>query len=73
MPINPAIKPTIRPAKEPPPDLPEWEVRLTMDVTKRIRAMDEDQAQDMAWEQALNNGELDMEVNEIPEDENGAS
>ena len=67
------IKPAITPAGQPPPDLPEWEVRLTMDVTKRIRAMSEDQASDMAWEEALNNGEMGIEVNELPEDEIGAS
>ncbi len=64
-------KPAIRPAAQPPPDLPEWEVRLTMDVTKRIHAMDEDQASDMAWEEAMNNGEVGMGIQEVPEDEVG--
>ncbi len=59
MPIKPAITPATR------SDLPEWEVRLTMDVTKRIRAMDEDQASDMAWEEAMDNGEVGMDIREV--------
>lgn len=68
MPIKPAITPAGRPATQPPSDLPEWEVRITMDVSRRIRATSEGEAQDIAWEQALNNGELDMEVNEVEEE-----
>lgn len=64
-------KPAIRPAAQ--PDLPEWEVRLTMDVTRRIRAMDGDQASDMAWEEAINNGEVGMDIQEVPEDEVGTN
>ncbi len=67
------IKPAIRPAAEPPPDLPEWEVRLTMDVTKRIRAMDEDQASEMAWEEVWDNGEVGMDIREVEEDIDGVS
>ncbi len=61
MPIKPAITPATRHAT----DLPEWEVRLTMDVTKRIRAVDEDQASDMAWEEAMDNGEVGMDIREV--------
>ncbi len=68
MPIKPAITPATRPAAKPSPDLPEWEVRLTMDVTKRIRAMDEDQASEMAWEEAMDSGEVEMEITEVEED-----
>ena len=75
MPIKPAITPAITPAGRPatPPDLPEWEVRLTMDVTKRIRAMDEDEAIEMTWGEVMDSGEWGMDIQEVPEDENGAS
>ncbi len=65
MPHKPAITPAGRPVTKPSPDLPEWEVRLTMNVTKRIRAMYWEEASDIAWEEALNNGEVDMDVQEV--------
>ncbi len=73
MPHKPAITPAGRPVTKPSPDLPEWEVRLTMDVTERIRAMDEDQASEMAWEEAMDNGEVGMDIREVEEDTDGVS
>ena len=67
---KPAIKPTDL-SNKPTPELPEFEVHIRMDTVKIVRAMNEEEAGDMAWEEAIDNGEFVFDINS-PEDEDGA-
>ncbi len=68
MPHIPAIKPTNL-KMDPATELPEFEVRITMDTTKHIQALTADEAGDLAWEEALNNGEFVFEINSQEDDD----
>ena len=68
MPHIPAITPT-KLKMDPATELPEFEVHITMNTTKIVRALTSEEAGDMAWEEALNNGEFTFEINdtEVPD------
>jgi len=51
------------------PNLPEFTVRITVDETLTIRALTEDEASDLAWEQILNEGAWGQEITELEEDD----
>ena len=59
------IKPSIRPSNQPPDELPEFEVRIIVNTTKRLRALNADEASDMAWEEAVNNGDIGFDIEEV--------
>ena len=63
MPNIPAIKKTsLQPAQ---PDLPEFDVSISVNHHTKVRANSEEEASDLAWEEILNQGAWDLDVNEL--------
>lgn len=60
MPIVPAIKSTN--LSKAIPELPELEVRITVDYSTKVRAIDEDSAVEQVWEEIMNEGAWGLEI-----------